>query len=277
MTSSKDKFKALEDIFRTSKPIIGMIHLDPLPGSPRYENESMEDIAESALEEAHKLHEGGFHGAIMENFGDYMFLKRVNPETVAAMTYVASEIRRNLPDLTLGICVLQSDAIAALAIAHIVGADFVRVPYYTETYIVDAGVMESIAADALRYRNYLNIDVKIFADVHIKHGYPLSQRPIWQSARDAEHRGMADAILVTGIETGKDTDPSDVKAVKEAVNSTPVFVASGVDKENFHSYQDYADGVIVGTRLKEGNKTEAPLDTRKISEFMDVVQKIWSI
>ena len=122
-------------------------------------------------------------------------------------------------------------------IANTIGGKFIRVPYYTETYIVDAGMMDSIAAETLRYRKYLNADVKIFADVHIKHGYPLSQRPIAESAQDAEHRGLADAILVTGIATGAETKVDDVREVKQAVASTPVFVASGVDEKEFACLQ----------------------------------------
>lgn len=275
MESATDKFAELERIFGTRKPIIGMVHLAPLPGSPRHNGMSMREIADLAIAEARILSEGGFHGAIVENFGDYMFLKRVPAETIAAMTYVITHIVEAVPELPLGICVLQSDAIAGMAIANTVGAKFIRVPYYTETYVVDAGLMDSIAAETLRYRKFLNADVKIFADVHIKHGYPLSQRPIGQSARDAEHRGMADAILVTGLETGGETEPDDVKAVKEAVDSTPVFVASGVDVENLPEFKDYADGVIVGTRIKKNNETEAPMDPEKVREFMATAYEVW--
>lgn len=270
-----DKFAELERIFGTRRPIIGMVHLSPLPGSPRYDGTSMKEISDLAVEEAHMLKESGVNGAIIENFGDVMFYKRVPDETIAAMTYVSTNIAREVPGLTLGMCVLQSDAIAGMAIANTVGAKFIRVPYYTETYIVDAGMMDSIAAETLRYRKFLNADVKIFADIHIKHGYPLSQRPIAQSAYDCEHRGLADAILVTGIATGAETKVDDVKEVKGAVSSTPVFVASGVDDKNLASYHDYADGVILGTHIKKNNDTEAPIDPAKLKNFMDVAKKVW--
>ncbi len=148
----QDKFSELQKVFGTRKPIIGMVHLAPLPGSPRYDDMSMREITELALQDARLLKQGGVNGAIIENFGDVMFYKRVPAETIAAMTYVATNIARDVPDLVLGLCVLQSDAIAALAIANIIGGKFIRVPYYTETYIVDAGMMDSIAAETLRYR-----------------------------------------------------------------------------------------------------------------------------
>ncbi len=118
--------------------------------------------------------------------------------------------------------------------------------------------------------------MKIFADVHIKHGYPLSQRPIGQAAKDTEHRGLADAILVTGIATGAETKVDDVQEVKEAVDYTPVFVASGVDENNCAAYKDLADGVILGTRIKKDNDTEAPIDPDKLNRFMKVVRKTWA-
>lgn len=270
-----DEFADLERIFGTRKPIIGMVHLPPLPGSPRHNGDSMKKITDFAVKEAQMLKEAGINGAIVENFGDVMFYKRVPPETIAAITYVGAAITREVPGLTLGICALQSDAIASIAIANTIGGKFVRVPYYTETYIVDAGMMDSIAAEALRYRKFLGADVKIFADVHIKHGYPMLQRPIGQAAADTEHRGCADAILVTGIATGAETDLSDVKEVKASVHYTPVFVASGVDDKNLGSYSKYADGVILGTHIKKDNDTEAPIDPAKLKHFMDVAHKVW--
>ncbi len=272
---NQDKFSELQKVFGTRKPIIGMVHLAPLPGSPRHDDMTMEEITELALQDAHLLKQAGINGAIIENFGDVMFYKRVPAETISAMTFVATNIAREVPGLVLGICVLQSDAIAGMAIANIVGGKFIRVPYYTETYVVDAGLMDSIAAETLRYRKFLNADVKIFADVHIKHGYPLSQRPIGQAARDTEHRGLADAILVTGIATGAETKVDDVKEVKEAVDYTPVFVASGVDEMNLPLYKDIADGVILGTRIKGDNDTEAPIDPAKLKRFMDVAHEVW--
>ena len=271
----KDKFAELERIFGTRNPIIGMVHLAPLPGSPRYEGMSMAEITRLAINDAQTLVAGGINAAIIENFGDMMFEKRVHPETIAAITYAATKIAEAVPELTLGICVLQSDAIASLSIARIVGAKFVRIPYYTETYIVDAGMMDSVAAEALRYRAYRNLDIKIFADVHIKHGYPLSQRPIGQAARDCEHRGLADAILVTGLETGGETDPTDVMEVKKAVDATPVIVASGVDVNNVTAYKDFADGVIVGTSLKVDGDNDEPIDLTRVSAFMKASAAIW--
>jgi membrane complex biogenesis BtpA family protein len=260
-------------VFDVPKPMIGMVHLPPLPGAPRYDGEGMANIADFAVSEAAKLQEAGFDGMIMENFGDAMFYKRARPETIASMTYVAKAVRDSM-DLPMGICVLQSDPIAALSIAHVVEAEFVRVPYYTETYIVDAGVMESCAADALRFRRLLGSDALIFADVHIKHGYPLSQRPIADSADDAVHRGLADVVIVTGKKTGGPTNSRDIAEVKARIPDWPVFAGSGVSTDDVKTILGVADGAIVGSSLKHDGNAEKPIDLARGKEIIKLVRAI---
>lgn len=263
-----------EKLFGKKLPIIGVVHLQPLPGAPRYENMSVKEISSLAVEEARVMVENGIDGLIVENFRDMMFKKRVGPETVAAMTHVSSQIASTFP-IPIGLCVLQSDPIAALAIAKTVGGKFIRVPYYTETYVVDTGIMESVAADALRFRKLIDAkDVKIFADVHIKHGYPLSQRPIEESAEDAYERGLADAIIVTGKKTGGKTKPEDVKSVRDYLPEVPLIVGSGVTAESLHEYFPIlGDAVIVGTSLKKNGKTESPIDPERVRQFAINMEK----
>lgn len=259
--------------FKTPKPVIGMVHLPPLPGAPRYNGERMSDLADLAVREAQKLEAAGFDGLNVENFGDVMFRKRVGPETVAALTYVARAIKENTR-LPIGLCVLQSDALAALAIAHVVEAQFVRVPYYTETYVVDAGLMESCAAEALRFRKFLGSDALIFADVHIKHGYPLAQRPIEESAEDAVERGLADALIVTGRKTGGPTNPDDLRRVKGAVPEWPVLVGSGMSVEDVDEVLSIADGAIVGSSLKFDGRPENLIDPARAETLMEAVRRV---
>lgn len=270
MSKSMDRFSK---VFKNLKPVIGMVHLPPLPGAPRYCGERMADIADFAVNEATKLVKGGIDGLNIENFGDVMFYKTARPETIAALTYVAQRVRSST-DLPLGICVLQTDAIAALAIAHVVDAQFVRFPYYTETYVVDAGIMESCAADALRYRKFLGSDVLILADVHIKHGYPLSQRPIEEAAEDAVHRGLADAVIVSGKKTGGPTDVEDIVRVKKVLPDFPVLVGSGVSVKDVHTVLGAADGAVVGTSLKFDGDTEKPIDPARVTALMAEVQRM---
>jgi membrane complex biogenesis BtpA family protein len=260
--------KVFEEMFGKRLPIIGVVHLQPLPGAPRYEGMPVKEIAREALEEATTMIENGIDGLIVENFRDMMFKKLVGAETVAAMTFIASEVTSRF-SVPVGLCVLQSDPISALAIAKAVDGKFIRVPYYTETYVVDTGMMESVAADALRFRKMIYAkDVKIFADVHIKHGYPLSRRPIEESAEDAYERGLADAIIITGRKTGGKTRPEDVRVVREYLPEVPLIVGSGVTPENLEEYfPSLGDAVIVGTSLKRDGKTEAPIDPERVRRF----------
>src|SRR5438067_2116303 len=110
-----------------AKPIIGMLHLDALPGSPLYAG-STQKLREVILDDARKLADGGVHGLMIENFGDTPFFPgRVPSHVVAHMTAIAAEVKRVVPNLPLGINVLRNDGLSALSIAHAVGADYIRV------------------------------------------------------------------------------------------------------------------------------------------------------
>lgn len=264
--------KVFEKMFGVKVPVIGVIHLKPLPGAPLYEGASVEEISEKAVSDAKVMADNGIDGLIIENFGDKMFQKTVGPETVAAMTYISRDIKNEV-NIPIGICALQSDAISSIAIAKAVQGAFVRVPYYTETSVVDTGTMESIAAAALRYRKFINADVRIFADVHIKHSYPLMQRPIEYAAEDSYHRGLADAIIITGRKTGGDTNPDDVRRVREALPELPLVVGSGVNEENVEKYISMVDSIIIATGLNYGGEVEAGPDPSRIRSFMNKIKE----
>src|SRR5438128_12186990 len=186
---------------RLARTIIGMVHLPPLPGSPRWDG-SMARVVESALADARALVEGGVDAVLVENFGDAPFTPgRVEPATVAAMSVVAAEVRKALPRTNLGVNVLKNDARAALAVAAAVGASFIRVNVHTGAVLADQGIIHSDAYGTLRDRRMLAADVAIFADVQAKHAVPLAPVEIEHEARDLVHRGLADAIVVTGKAT----------------------------------------------------------------------------
>lgn len=260
-----------DEVFGVKVPVISVIHLDPLPGTPLYAGKSVKEIAEVAVEEAVMLEENNIDGLIIENFGDKMFCKKVGPEIVAAMSVIAQKIKDEVK-IPIGICILQSDGMADIAVAKAVEADFVRIPYYTETSIVDAGMMDSIAADVLRFRRYLEAKVKIFADVHIKHSYPLAQRPIEHAAEDCWERGLADAVIVTGRKTGGATKPEDIINVRKALPELPLIVGSGVSAQNVDAYLDYVDAIIVATSLNKDGRVEEKPDEQRVRSFMDKIK-----
>ena len=251
-----------------SKILIGMVHLAALPGAPRAAL-PLEQIEARAVAEARLLHEAGFDGVIIENFGDNPFFKtEVEPITIAAMTRVIRSICHALPGCRVGVNVLRNDARAALSIAAATGAQFVRVNVHVGAAATDQGVIEGQAAQTLRLRRALATDIGIWADVHVKHARSLAHETIEREAVDAVQRGMASAVIVSGQGTGHATRIEDLRAVAGLRLGVPVFVGSGATLENVAQLLQVADGVIVGTTLKQGGATEAPLDPDRVRRFL---------
>ncbi len=249
--------------------LVGMLHLPALPGSPRSE-QSLDAIEEHVLEDARRLREAGFEIAILENFGDVPFRKdRVDAITIAAMTCVSCRLRRDVPELRLGVNVLRNDARAALAVAAASGAQFMRVNVHVGATATDQGIVEGQAHETLRARRSLGAEVAVWADVHVKHGHNLSHVSIVDEAKDAVERGLADALIVSGSGTGETTALEDVEAVAGAGLGVPVLVGSGVLEQNVRSYLAVADGVIVGTSLKVDGKTTNPIDEGRARRLVE--------
>jgi membrane complex biogenesis BtpA family protein len=254
------------------KPVIGMLHLAALPGSPLYGG-SLAAIREEVLRDARRLAEGGVNGLMIENFGDTPFFPgRVPPYVVAHLTAIAAEVRRVVPDVPLGINVLRNDGLSALAVAHAVGADYVRVNVLCGARVADQGVLHGIAHDLLRLRAELKAAaIRIFADVDVKHSAPLAERPIADEVDDTLHRGMADALIVSGAGTGKPTDPEKVKLVKLAAKGAPVFLGSGVTPQTLPALLPHADGFIVGTYFKEDGIASNAVDVARVRELIKLL------
>ncbi|MFB0560542.1 MAG: BtpA/SgcQ family protein [Candidatus Lokiarchaeia archaeon] len=256
------------EIFKCDQPLIGVIHLPPLPGSPRHEL-SLEEIYERSLRDAEAYSKGGMNGIILENYGDAPFHpSRVGPETVASMAYIATRLTEKI-DLPLGVNILRNDALAALSIAYVVGGKFVRVNVLSGAVITDQGVIESEAYKVLRFRTILGAKrVKIFADVHVKHAVQLKERPIELEAYELLNRSLADALIVTGESTGMEADINKIRKIKEKIPQSIVLAGSGVNRNNLSKYLAICDGVIVGTHLKKNEVTENPVDPVKVKEFV---------
>jgi membrane complex biogenesis BtpA family protein len=260
-------------IFSCPRPVIGMVHLLPLPGSPRWGGD-LRAVRERALADARALAEGGVDGLLVENFGDAPFLKGpVGPETVAAMALLVQAVADAVP-LPVGVNVLRNDARAALAIACLTGARFVRVNVHTGVMLTDQGLIEGAAAESLRYRRWLGAErVKLLADVLVKHGAPLAPQTPEAAARDAAQRGLADALIVSGAATGLPPERETLLRVREAV-AVPVLVGSGLTPDNVQELLTVADGAIVGTSLKREGRVEEAVDARRVARLMERVRSL---
>lgn len=255
------------------KPVIGVVHLKPLPGSPLYKG-NFEEVYEAALRDADALYSGGVDGIIIENYGDKPYAIYVkNPLTLTAMSIIAYEVRKKYRDIYLGINVLRNSGVEALAIAYNIKANFVRVNNLCQTLVSPEGLLYPIAEKIIRLREYLNASINILADINVKHASPLNSRSIEYVAKDCVERCLADALIITGSRTGEEASINDLIEVKKAV-SQPVLVGSGITLRNINKYWKFADGFIVGTYFKHHEKTENPVDYNKVLKFMKYVKSL---
>jgi len=248
------------------KVLIGVIHLRPLPGSPRFHGKFAE-VIKFAVADALAYERGGAHAVFIENFGDVPFTKsRVAPETLAAMTAAGCTIRSSIK-LPIGFNVLRNDAQAALALCSACGGSFIRVNVHTGAMMTDQGVIEGDAHHTLRYRDRVAAGAQIFADVHVKHAVPLGEWPLEDAARDTVERGLADALIVSGVGTGRSADLEEVEQVKRACPTTPLLLGSGVNQKNVRDYVRFADGAIVGSSLKRDGRVTNPVEARRVARL----------
>ena len=265
----------LYQIFKTRSPIIGVVHLLPLPTSPRWGG-SLKAVIDRAEQEAAALASGGVDGLIVENFFDAPFTKnQVDPVVVSAMTIVVQRIQ-NLVTLPIGLNVLRNDAKSAMAIASCVQAQFIRVNVLTGVMATDQGLIEGEAHQLLRYRRELDCDVKILADVLVKHARPLSFPNLTVAVKDTIERGLADGVILSGWATGSPPNLEDLELACGAANGTPVFIGSGANWENIDTLMQAADGVIVSSSLKRHGRIEQPIDPIRVSQFVEAARRNWN-
>ena len=252
---------------RAPKLLLGVIHLRPLPGAPRFAG-NLRAVIDAAVADACAYERGGAHAVFIENFGDVPFTKSsVGPETIAAMTAAGCAVRTAVK-LPIGFNVLRNDARAALALCAACGGSFIRVNVHTGAMLTDQGLIEGDAYHTLRYRERVAPGAEIFADVHVKHAVPLGNWTIEDSARDTVERGLADALIVSGVGTGQAADIADVERVRRACPKTKLLLGSGVNAANVQNYLRFADGVIVGSSLKREGRLANPVDPKRVAALV---------
>lgn len=254
-----DKLAVIDSLFGAPRALIGVVHLQALPGTPQSKLD-IAAITSLAVAEAREYEAAGFHGVMIENTHDRPYLKAaVGPEITAAMAVIGAEIRRAVA-LPLGVQVLAGANTSALAVALACDASFVRVEGYVFAHVADEGLIEASAGALLRYRRAIGADsVRVFADVKKKHSAHAitSDIDIAETAKAAEFF-LVDGVIVTGIATGEPAEPDEVNSVARAVN-VPTIVGSGVTTENLRDYAN-ADALIVGSSIKQDGLWSNPID-----------------
>lgn len=263
----------LNQIFQTKNPIIGVVHLLPLPTSARWGG-SLKAVIERAEQEATALAAGGIDGIIVENFFDAPFTKdQVNPAAISAMTLIVDRIM-NLVVVPVGLNLLRNDAKGALAIASCVNAQFIRVNVLNGIMATDQGLIEGNAHEILRFRRELGADIAIFADVLVKHARPLGTPNLTTAVQDTIERSLADAVILSGWATGSPPSLEDLELATDAAKGTPVLIGSGANWDNIGQLMQAADGVIVASSLKRQGIISEPIDPIRVAQFVEAAREV---
>ncbi len=260
-----------DSIFKNPKPVIGMIHVEALPGTPKYKG-SVAGIIDKAIREALIYSDAGVDSIMIENMHDVPYLKRnVGPEISILMSIVGYEVK-NKTGLPVGLQILAGANKEALAAANSAGLDFIRSEGFVFAHIADEGFIEADAGELLRYRKFIGADhIAIFTDVKKKHSSHsiTADVDISETAKAAEFF-LSDGIILTGKSTSEETSMEDVRSVKENV-SLPVLIGSGVTIDNLEKYFDAADGFIIGSHFKENGFWQNGVDVMRVKKFMDKI------
>jgi membrane complex biogenesis BtpA family protein len=248
--------------------LVGMVHLVPLPGSPRYGG-SIDQVLTSATEDARVLVDAGFPALMVENFGDVpFFADQVPPETVAAMALAVDQVSGF--EVPVGVNVLRNDALGALGVAAATGARFIRVNVLTGMMYTDQGPVVGNAAHVQRRKRELGLDVEVWADVMVKHAVAPHRLDLRQATADTAERGLADALIVSGPGTGEEIDVDEARIVREsAPEGMRVVAGSGVTVENIDRLLAAVDTIIVGSSIKvdfDANNRPDPLRAKAFVE-----------
>lgn len=267
------RIRSLRDLFGVEKPVIGMVHLPPLPGAPGYTGYGMDAVIEAALADARALVRGGVDGLIVENMWDlpYFVGRAVPPEESAAQAVAARAVVEEA-SVPVGINVVHNGGVVALAIAVAAGAKFIRVCLLTGAQVWDTGEFDhGCAAELLRKRKELQAEhVKLLCDVDKKHAVRFPGIDLATHIEWTEFYG-ADALIVSGRMTGSAPDLEKVRRAKELA-TRPVLLGSGATEGNVAAFLRYADGVIVGSSLKRGGDPTAPVDEERVKRFVEAAR-----
>jgi membrane complex biogenesis BtpA family protein len=271
---SDNRANAIGEIFGRSKALIGMIHVPPLPGAPRYRGAGMATILDACLRDAEALLAGGMHGLIVENHGDIPFRKpdKIGAETAACLAVIADRLAQRF-DAPIGINVLANAAIPAFAVAAASGSRFIRVNQWANAYVANEGFIEGEAAEALRYRAALKADdVKVFADAHVKHGAHAitADRTLAELTRDLAFFD-ADAVIATGQRTGDSATSKEIESIAAATH-LPLLAGSGVTAANVAQVLAMTQGAIVASSLKVDGVWWNPVEPRRVHALMEAAR-----
>lgn len=255
-------------VFQTEKPVIAMVHLGALPGSPLYD--PAVDLVAAARADLQALQDAGFDAVMFGNENDRPYEFTVDPASSAMMAFVIGQLRNEIT-VPFGVNMLW-DPMASVAVGATTGAGFIR-EIFTGTYASDMGVWSPDAGKAMRYRDRLGrSDMAMLFNISAEFAHSLDTRPLPDRARSAVFSSIPDAVLVSGQITGEAAALSDLEAVKAVLPDTPVLANTGVKHDTVADVLNVADGCIVGSSLKRDGDTWNAVDPERAADFMNRVR-----
>ena len=264
----------METLFTNRKPVVGVIHVGALPGTPASQF-SVDELTELAAREAALYRDAGVDAVAVENMHDVPYTRgSVGPEIVAAMSVVARAVKSEAK-LPTGVQILAGANTEAMSVAHAAGLDFIRAEGFAFAHVADEGLIESSAAELLRFRRHIGAErVRVWADVKKKHSSHAitADVPLGETAAAIEFM-RADAVIVTGSVTG---EPPRIEDVREAKSRCRVHVllGSGVTAENVAEFYADADGFIVGSYFKKGGLWSNAVDPSRVERMTDTLRRL---
>ncbi len=262
------------EIFPEPKPLIGMIHVQALPGTPN-NHLSVREIAARAVHEAQVLSENGMQAIMLENMHDIPYLNRtVGPEIVAALSRVSSEVRA-VTNLPLGLQILAGANQAALSVALAAEFQFIRAEGFVFGHMADEGLLQSDAGELLRYRKNIGAEhIQVFTDIKKKHSsHALTADVSLSDTVEAAEFFLSDGVIITGTHTGKPVDQQELAAVYPSAQ-LPVLVGSGVTPAGLPQIWDHADAFIVGSYFKQAGLWQNEPDPQRINSLITARSKL---
>ena len=262
-----------EELFGVKKPIIAMCHLQPLPGDPYYDEEGgLEKVVEKAKADVIALQNGGVDGIMFSNEYSLPYLTKIEPVTIGAMAYVIGRLKDEIIKVPYGVNCLW-DPIASLDLAKAVDGKFIR-EIISGVYASDFGLWNTDPGVTARHRHRIGADnVKMLYNIVPEAAKYLADRDIAAIAKTTEFNCKPDAICVSGLTAGEETDTQVLTQVKNAVKKTPIFCNTGCNKDNIVRQLNASDGAVCATTFKVNGKFENPVDEARVKEFMDVVKE----
>lgn len=256
------------EVFGTAKPVIAMVHLGALPGSPLYDAQGgLEKLLDDARKDLHALQAAGFDALMFGNENDRPYAFNVDTASTATMAAIIGALKQDIT-LPFGVNVLW-DPMATVALAAATGASFCR-EIFTGTYASDMGVWAPDAGKALRYRDGLGRkDLLMLYNVSAEFADSLDRRPLPDRARSAVFSSIPDAVLVSGQITGEAARMKDLEGVKAVLPDTPVMANTGVRHDTVADVLAISNGCVVGSALKVDGHTWNAVDPDRAKDFMD--------